>query len=484
MSDQPNFLVIMSDQHNPHVLGCSGDEVVKTPNMDALAESGVIFEHAYCQSPLCVPSRMSFLTAQQPFDIRVWTNSCILSSDITTFAHSLGAAGYETALIGRMHFVGADQWYGFEKRLVGSLTAVHLFGRGPGLTPPLSGATGQSRPAVTTAGPGRTAYQVYDEVVARTAAEYLRERARGNDRPFCTVVGFVLPHCPFVCPKEDWRYYYDRVTLPEVPEGYFEGLHPAIKLWRRSRGIEDLTDEEIHRGRAGYYGIVTHLDRQLGVVMDALRQSGLDRNTVVIYTSDHGEMAGELGMWWKSSFYEGSVSVPLIVSCPERFEPGRRVDEIVSLIDIGPTLVDLAGGDPMPAAAGTSLVPLLNGEGVDWANEAFSEHYSLNGVPPMRMIRSGRWKLVHYEGCRPQLFDLETDPHEFNDLGEDDAYAQVRDELHRRLLSGWSADEMEGEIARCRRHHPLLHRWYERVRPPDRGQWIAPGDANLFPDGE
>ena len=484
MADKPNLLVLMSDQHNPHVLGCYGDNVVRTPNLDSLAENGVLFEHHYCQSPLCVPSRMSFMTGRQPSDIRVWSNSCVLPTDVTTFAHSLGAAGYETALIGRMHFVGWDQYHGFEKRPVGSLTAVHVGAAYPKLTPELRAATGQGRPAVTTAGPGRTAYQLYDEVVAKATVEYLQEKAKGNDRPFCAVAGFVLPHCPFVCPKEDWEYYHDKVTLPEMPEGYFENLHPAIKRWRKNRGVEDLSDEEIRRGRTGYYGIVTHFDRQVGVVMDALRQTGLDRSTVLIYTSDHGEMAGEHGMWWKSNFYEGAVSVPLIVSCPERFQPGRRVSEIVSLVDIGPTLVELAGAEPIPAATGISLVPLLDGENVDWPNEAFSEHYPDKRVPPGRMIRRGRWKLVHYEGERPQLFDLETDPDEFHDLGDDPNHAEISEELHTRVLSDWSAEEMENELARRAEHTPLLRKWRQAVHPPDREQWVEPDDANRFPEEE
>jgi len=477
MADRPNILLMMSDQHSPHVLGCYGDTVVRTPHMDALAASGAVFESNYCQSPLCVPSRMSFLTSRQCSDVRVWTNECVLPSAEPTFAHALGAAGYETALIGRMHFVGPDQWHGFERRLVGSITAVHLGGRNQGVP-----ATGQSRGAVTTAGPGRTAYQVYDEVVAQATADYLEEKAKEKGRPFCAVAGFVLPHCPFVCPREDWDYYYDRITLPRVPEGYFEDLHPAVKLWRKNRGILDLTDEEIRCARAGYYGLVTHFDRQVGVVMDALKRTGLDRNTVVIYCSDHGEMAGEHGMWWKSNLYEGSVSVPLIVSCPERFASGRRVNQVTGLIDLAPTLTELAGADPVPGATGTSLVPLLRGEDVDWANETFSEHYPARGVPPTRMIRRGRWKLVHYEGYSPQLFDVENDPGEFNDLGESPDHAQVRDELQERVLSDWSAQEMEEELARRRLHHPLLREWYKVVHPPDREQWIGPEESRFCLD--
>ena len=205
-----------------------------------------------------------------------------------------------------------------------------------------------------------------------------------------------------------------------------------------------------------------------------LSASPAGRNTVVIYTSDHGDLACEHGMGWKSNFYEGAVSVPLIVSCPERFEPGRRVGNVVSLVDISATLLDLAGADPMPAGAGQSLVPLLDNEKVDWPDETFSEHYGRREAPAARMIRRGRWKLVHHEGYRPQLFDLQSDPEELNDLGEDAGCEQVRRQLHERVLSGWSAREMEEELARRRQHHPLLREWYARVRPEDRQQWITP----------
>lgn len=480
MADRPNFLILLSDQHSPHIAGCYGDRVVRTPHIDALAERGVTFEGTYCQSPLCVPSRMSFLTSQQPSDIEVWTNSCFLPSDVPTFAHGLGAAAYETTLVGRMHFKGADQRHGFEHLRVGSVTPVDLFGEDTSLSPGLRAAAGHSRPAVTTAGPGRTGYQAYDEEVAGATADLLREKSGATDRPFCIVTGFALPHCPFVCPREDWDYYHDRVALPSLPDGYLENLHPVIKEWRKTRGVEGLTDEQIRRARAGYYGNITHLDRQVGVVLHALAETGLEKNTVVIYLSDHGEMAGEHGMWWKSNFFEASVGVPLVVSFPPHFSPARR-REVVSLVDIGPTLLEMAGADPLPTASGASLVPLLEGRHDSVPRPAFSEKYPYAGTPPGRMIRDGNWKLVHHEGQTPMLFDLEKDPGELTDLGTSDAHATIRDALHHRVRSGWDPDRMQAVLAKREKHHPLLRAWYETVRPPGQGQWHAPDGANQFP---
>jgi len=481
VAGKPNILLIMSDQHHPHVMGCENDPVVRTPNLDRLAKRGVLFESCYCPSPLCVPSRMSFMTSRYPSHNGVWTNQCMLPSDIPTFAHALGAAGYETLLGGRMHFVGPDQQHGFEKRPVGQLSPTYIGGRNRAIPPELFPGTGQTRPAVEISGPGRTGYQAYDEAVAEGCAHFLRGRSR-SDRPFCLVAGFVLPHCPFICPPEDWEYYLERVRLPEIPDGYLENLHPAMQLWRKNRGIEDLTEDEIRRARAGYYGIVTHFDRQVGKLLAALEESGLAEDTVVIYTSDHGEMAGENGLWWKSSFYEGSASVPLIVSWPGHVPEGERSQHVCNLVDLGPTMIDLAGAESLPDIDGRSLAPIVQGEAAGWPDETFSEHYPSHGVPPTRMVRRGPWKLVHFDGYRPQLFNLDDDPNEWNDLGEDPQHGQVRDELHARVLAGWSAAHIEETLAERRRAHGVLSAWYRGVKPPTIGQWVAgPGD-NVYPE--
>ncbi len=482
MADNPNILILMSDQHHPHIMGCEGDPVVRTPNLDRLAMSGTLFENCYCPAPLCVPSRMSFMTSKLPSDNEVWTNSCMLSSDIPTFAHSLGAAGYETVLSGRMHFIGPDQRHGFEKHLLGTMGCGYIGGRNRSMPPELLSATGQNRRAVEVAGPGRTGYQFFDEKVAEACVDFLEAYAKRQERPFCLVAGFVLPHCPFVCPRDDFYYYRDRVTLPEVPEGYFEALHPAVKLWRKNRGIEDLTEDDILRARAGYYGLVTHFDRQVGRVLDALQQSGLAEDTLVIYTSDHGEMAGEHGMWWKSNFYEGSASVPLVISWPGRFASGEKLGQIVNLVDIGPTMIDLAGAGPLPEVAGRSLAPLLWGEEIEWENETFSEHCSSWGPLPARMIRRGDWKLVHYEGYRPQLFDLREDPDELHDLGDDPLYDDIRRDLARRVLADWSGMHVVEVLERRKQTNSLLARWFRTVRPECPEQWVAPPEANVFPD--
>ena len=442
---RPNFLIMMSDQHSPHVLGCYGDPIVQTPNLDRLARQGVVFEHAYDQAPVCVPAKTSFLTGQHPFQTRTWSNGDMLPSDTSTFAHSLGGAGYETTLAGHMHFLGPDQNHGFQNLMVGIPDPQWQNGGSLILAPFMApGDQCDSKAGVTLAGPGNTASNVFSDAVADATAGFLRERAQKPGKPFCVVAGMLLPHPPFICSPQDWDYYRDKVTLPAVPPGYFEKLHPAMQAWRRHRGIEDLSPAEIRGARAGYYGMVAQLDRAIGRILDALRETGLDRSTVVIYSTDHGEMAGENGMWWKFNFYEGSVSVPLIISWPDHFSPGRRIREIVSHIDLRPTIEELSSGGNTGVSSGKSLLPLLQGKKAEWTNEAFSE-YPMNphGEPSMRMLRQDRWKLVHFDGMRPQLFDLEADPHEFQDLGDDPAHAEIREALHAKVLEGWSSGSLQ-----------------------------------------
>jgi len=461
-------------------MGCEGDTVVRTPNLDRLAAGGMLFESCYCPSPICVPSRMSFMTARYPHHNEVWTNGCMLRSDIPTFAHALGAAGYETVLGGRMHFVGLDQRHGFESRLVGPLCSPHLGGRNRAITSELYPGAGQSRPAVEIAGPGRTGYQAYDEAVVDASVEFLRRRAASADRPLCLVVGLVMPHCPFICPEDDFDYYMERVTLPDIPDGYFEALHPAMQLWRENRDLDGLSDEQIRRARAGYYGLVTHADGQVGRLLRALDEGGLTENTAVIYTSDHGEGAGEHGLWWKSNFYEPSASVPLIASWPGHIAEGSRAPHVTNLVDLGPTLIDLAGREALPGVDGRSLGPALRSESTDWPDETFSEHHPSQGVPAARMVRSGPWKLTHFEGYRPQLFNIEDDPGEWRDLGQEPEYAEVRRRLLGRVLDGWSAEHMVSTLAERAKTNRVLSAWCRRVKPDCPDQYVAPPEANVY----
>ena len=484
-SERPNILLILSDQHSPHVLGCAGDDVVQTPHLDGLAARGVVFDAAYCPAPLCVPSRMSLMTGRHPCQNQVWTNAGMLGSEIPTFAHALGAAGYEVVLGGRMHFVGPDQRHGFERRLIGDVLGAFPGGPGPDLgTVPLS-TTGQCRESVLVAGPGRTGYQAYDDAVTAECEAFLRNPRSAQDRPFCLVAGFVLPHCPFICPRADYEYYHDRVLPPRIGAEDMRSVHPAVRAFRETRGIsEPLADEEIRRARAAYYGLVTYLDRLIGRLLGTLQTSGQDRHTVVVYASDHGEMVGEHGLWWKSNFYEDSARVPLIISSPGNLPEGERREKAVSLCDLGPTFIDLADADPLSEVAGESLLPLILEDTCGWRDEAFSELYDRAIGMPMRMVRRGPWKLSLYPGLGIQLFNLGDDPDEEQDRADDPSCASVRDVLLARVLEGWDPEQIVETVRRREIGNPLLRAWTKAVRPSDSDRWTVPPGSNVFPEIE
>ena len=485
MDDRPNVLVIISDQHSKYHLGCYGDGVVRTPHLDGLARRGMRFDNAYCASPVCVPSRMSFMTGRRPSANRVWTNSHILSSAIPTWAHAMGAAGYETALLGRMHFIGPDQRHGFEKRPIGQYLAVH-----PGADIPggprfvqTHGTSGQRRHAVECAGYGRTSYQANDDLVAEAACAYLRERGRERGgRPFAAVVGFQLPHCPFFAPRELFEYYYERVDVPQPTADEIAREPEVIKRFKRMRDIErPIPPERIRIARAAYFGLCEYVDARVGEVLATLDDVGLGQNTLVVYCSDHGEMAGEHGCWWKSNFYEGSVGVPMIASLPGVIPEGVSSDTICNLMDVGPTLVEMAGGDPMPATDGHSLWSIVTGgSDPERPDESFSEDKgeARMTTSPSRMIRSGPWKLYKCsDDTPPVLYDLTNDPGEMNDLGGDPSFEGIREDLLTRLYDGWDPEYVARECENLKRDFDVIKRWGHVVQPPHEDMLRVPEDA-------
>jgi choline-sulfatase len=449
-----------------------GNPHARTPNLDRLAGRGAIFENFYSNAPLCLPARMSFLTGRHPSELRCWSNQDALSSQVSTFAHSLGIAGYETVLSGRMHIVGPDQHHGFERRPIGDFRGTWLWG-GWMLEPvlgELSDTPGMRRASMEKSGAGWTGYMEYDERIREATLEWIRERSRrqGEKRPFCLVAGFLAPHCPFVCPREYYERHREGMTLPEVMEA---PLHPIHRQMRRNSGIEDLSEEEILRTRAAYYGLVEWFDGVVGEVISALEGAGMLENTVVIYTSDHGDQLGDHGMWWKSTFYESSVGVPFVISWPGRLEGGRRVKENVGLMDVAPTLIEMAGGPELPNGSGRSFLSLLEGRTDGWEDEVFSE--MLDGHGPRRMLRSGLWKLNVYHGHEPELYNLEDDPQELHNRAQEPGCAEVLQRMQERIYTDWDPEWVLEQEERNRRERELLGRWVRAVEPHDPFGWPA-----------
>ena len=487
---RPNVLYIQSDQHNASVTGCYGDAVVQTPNLDGLAARGVVMDAAYCASPICVPSRMSLITGRHPYENEVWTNDHILDSAIPTYAHSMGAAGYQPVQIGRMHFNGPDQFHGFAERLIGDHSPNYIGSPRPVDHGALEGTAGPARVALEKSGYGQSAYQVHDEYVTAATVDYLnrlgvRKRSGQEVELFSLSVGLMLPHQPFVARKEDYDLYAGSVTMPRTPEPFSKGLHPYFQWWRRRTGIEEVDEETIMRCRTAYWALVARMDAMIGEMLEALRRNGLSENTLVIYTTDHGEQVGEHGLWWKQTFYEDSARVPAVLSWPGVLPQGVHCDRVINQLDLNATMLDAVGAPALPRSHGRSLIRLLmDPDDTPWDDVAFSEYcmdasapggpYDVHAGPDgwrHRMVRRDHWKLNYYHGMEPQLFNLAEDPRETRDLARDPGYSRIRRELEGEVLDGWDPEVIAARMAAIQRDQEVLQAWARNVDPAEPIRW-------------
>jgi choline-sulfatase len=432
------------------------------------------------------------LTGRHPSAQDCWTNDDFLASDRPTWLHALGAAGYRPYLAGRLHAMGPDQMHGYVERSVGDHSPNYggLPRRDMG---PLHETNDPWRVSVDVSGPGQSAYQVKDVETAEAACaelERIAERRRaGSTEPFCLSVGLMLPHPPYVAWPEDYALYADTVPPPALPAPDPAREHPWLDWWRKDRGIATVDPEATKRARAAYWGLVTRLDILVGRILSTMERLGLAENTLVAYTSDHGDQLGERGLWWKHTFYEESVAVPLILSWPGRLPAGQRRPQVVNLIDVTATMLEALGAQPLPHAQGTSLLAVARDAAVPWIDETFSE-YCTDAVPNwtggmavrQRMIRSGPWKLIYYDGYRPQLFDLSSDPHELSDLAEDAAHRAVREQLTRTLLADWDPAAIAQRMQERRRDKDVIGAWARGTQPADQHRWKLTPEQNWIGD--
>jgi choline-sulfatase len=480
----PNILLIMADQMAGPALPCYGHSVVRAPNITRLAQEGVVFDSTYCASPLCAPSRAALVTGQLPSRIGAYDNAAEFPSSIPTFGHYLRDMGYHTCLCGKMHFVGADQLHGFEERLTTDIYPAD-FGWTPDWERP------EERPSwyhnmlsIVQAGTCQTSNQLdFDEEVAFHAVRKIYEMARDQDtRPFCLFVSFTHPHDPFAVPGEYWdRYEHDRVDLPTVPPLPLEQMDPHS---RRVHRVCDLgryrqTGERVRNARHAYYGAISYVDDKVGQILEALEATGFAKDTIVLFTSDHGEMLGERGLWYKMNFFEWSARVPLVVWAPTRFAP-RRVTTHVSLLDLLPTLIELGAGeglapDLVDAVDGQSLAPFLQGEGTGREDVAVGEILCESAIAPCFMIRRGRYKYVYSEPDPEQLYDLEADPDELDNVAARPEYDALRRRFFEEMRARWDPDAIRRQVLASQRRRRLVARSLATGQP-------SPWDFQPFRD--
>ncbi len=419
-----NLLIIMSDEHTRSVTGCYGHDIVKTPNLDKLAAGGARYDSAYTTCPVCVPARASFATGKYVHQTEHWDNATAFDGSIPSWHSLLRGRGHHTASIGKLHFRSSEDDNGFSDEQIG----MHIIdGKGDlmGLIrdeqmPKRGGSYKMARMA----GAGESVYTTYDREIAARAQVWLREEApKHTDKPWVLFVSFVCPHFPLTAPPEMFYHYYDQdLPLPKLYEERHKKLHPYLEDYRGAFAYDEHfhSNEEVKRAQAGYLGLCTFMDFNVGNVLSALDDSGQAGNTRILYTSDHGDNNGARGLWGKSTMFEEAAAVPLILSGPD-IPAGTVVKTPVSFVDMYPFIMDCVGARDSETVSGenpgVSIAHYLKGE--DAAKVAFSEYHAMGSKTAAFLVRKGPWKLVHYVAYEPQLFNLEDDPKELNDLAAD-----------------------------------------------------------------
>jgi choline-sulfatase len=398
---------------------------------------------------------LSFTSGKYIHRVGAWNNSCKLPGDEhPSLPHLLNAAGYESFLCGKQHYDAAHR-YGFTE-IGGNMNDAHMTGfggrrRADDTTVNVRG--GQQRFAEFRAGEKSSVIN-HDRRVTAGVLDFFAKRTRG-EKPFFLFAGFLAPHFPLIVPESYWAHYRDKVPLPEIPNGFLESMPLNYKHLRRGFGTVDAPPEVVKRGRELYHGFTEWADNEIGTVLDTLAKSPFADDTVVIYTSDHGENMGEHGLWWKNCLYEQAAHVPLIVNWPKRWTGGQRRTGACSLVDVVQTIAEM-GGTKAPADwNGTSMVKWLDDPKARWEDLAVSQYYAHNIASGYAMIRMGPWKYTYHTAPDAQhapereLYNLDTDAMEFRNLAADVSQKQRVQSMHAALVKELGEDPEESEL-RCR----------------------------------
>lgn len=432
-----NVVVIMSDEHDPRVMGCSGHPFVHTPQLDALAARGVRFANAYTPSPICVPARAAFATGRRVHQLRHWDNAMPYAGTPQGWGHVLQRHGVRVESIGKLHYRHEEDQVGFDREhipmhVVGGYGMVWASIRDPYITQ----APGGKRMLGERIGAGESPYTSYDRSVTQRAVQWLQEAASRPHQPFLLYVGLVAPHFPLVAPEEFFKLYPPE-RMPPVKLHPSTGYqrHPWVQAYAEFMPNEELfrSPEERLQAFSAYFGLVSFLDDNVGRIVRALDEAGLAEDTTIVYTSDHGDNLGARGVWGKSTLYQESVAVPMIVAGPS--PDAGTCETPVDLLDLYPTLLQACGIDAAPHMhdrPGRSLFDLARAP-ADRSRVVFSEYHAAGSNTAAFMIRKGRWKYHHYVRFRPELFDLQTDPEELVDLAGDPAHAAVLEDMQAEL---------------------------------------------------
>jgi choline-sulfatase len=412
----------MSDEHSSKVLGCYGHAGVHTPNLDRLAAQGTRFASAYTNCPICVPARASFATGLYVFETRCWDNAFAYTGSPPSWGHALHEKGIPSFSIGKLHYRSATDDTGFAEQILPMHVVDGIGDLLGALHDPLP-VRHSSRAVATEIGPGESSYTEYDRKITEAACDWLARH--GTEGPWVLFVGWVAPHYPLIAPREFYDLYPTaRLPLPKACKPQQWPRHPWIEAFREYFIPDQFFSDETRRvALAAYYGLVSFLDHNIARVLAALESSTAARDTLVLYTSDHGDNLGTRGLWGKSTMYEESAAVPLILS-GGGVPSGEVSHTPVSLVDVHPTLLDAFGHCARPGTRGSSLLRIA-GAPTDSDRTVFAEYHAAGAATGAFMLRRGAYKYVHYVDMPPQLFNLASDPEELSDISGDPAHSQV-----------------------------------------------------------
>lgn len=457
----PNIILIITDEQNASMLGCMGDPYVNTPNIDALAAGGILVNGHYCASPISGPSRQSLTVGKYVSHHNVWGNTVGCPNDVPSIARLMQARGYDAVLAGGMKYGGMN--YGFakynlqkgvipakdrSKREGSDIPKKRTRNIKAGVFPDNGSEVGKEFSPI-----GATDMSTFTDIERRDNALAFLDSRTDGDNPFFLIVGLIAPHYPLQSTPELIAKYKDRIPMPDIPEGYLENLPLNYKHLRNDRKLENVPDELVKLARESYYAKVEWSDMQVGAVIDAVRSSDFSDNTVIIYTSDHGENLGEHGLWWKNCLYDSSAKVPLIFNCPKRWAGGQRRNEASSAVDLVQTLAHLAGAETPSDWDGESMLPWLDDPACNkWRDIAVCEYYSGYVASGITMLRKGDWKYVYHtradadHGPQIELYNLKDDPKELVNLAGVAQNAGLIKSLHAQLIEEIGEDPEQTEL--------------------------------------
>ena len=474
MTSKPNILLIMADQLAAQALSLFGNPICKTPNLDALANEGTVFENAYSNNPVCVPSRASMLSGLLTPEIAVYDNANELAPSMPTMAHYMRSLGYWTFLSGKMHFIGPDQLHGFNERLTTDVYPANFdwignWSEGASYVP-----SGTALNGIVEAGPCvRTMQEDYDDEVEYQSLKKIYDLARYKEQnPFFGIVSFTSPHTPFNVAQKYWDLYDENnINMPDVGPIPFDDLDYFSKslFFAHGRHRHTITEEHIRKTRHAYYGMISYVDEKIGRIIKLLEDTNQKDNTAIFFVSDHGEMLGERGMWFKQCFWEWSSHVPMIASIPGT-QKGVKTSIVTSLVDILPTIIELGSEGSTKInfenLAGKNLLPFTSSVSGKFDSTIISDYYHIGPCVPTRMVRKNDFKLFYTHGYPNLLFNLKDDPNELINLAKDESFKNHLNELLTICKKNWDPEKINKDIIKSQKRRLMI-----KGLPGDPPEW-------------